>query len=73
MFNTWSRFSLIVNWSHYNKSSILYYIDKTKGKISNKIISEFSKKKLVFKLSESDSLNTSFPSMIANLVFSPSQ
>lgn len=63
---------LIVNWPHYNKSSILYYIDKTKGKIFNKIISEFSKK-LVFKLSESDSLNTSFPSTIANLVFSPSQ
>lgn len=35
---------LIVNWPHYNKSSILYYIDKTKRKISNKIISESSKK-----------------------------
>jgi len=44
MFNRWSRFSLIVNWPHYNKSSILYYIDKTKRKIFNKIISESSKK-----------------------------
>lgn len=71
MFNRWSRFSLIVNWPHYNKSSILYYIDKTKGEIFNKIISEFSKKAGIL-MSGSDSLNTSFPS-IANLVFSPSQ
>lgn len=74
MFNTWSRFSFIVNCPHYNKSSILYYIDTTKGEISKKLISESpSKKKLVFKMSESDILNTSFPSTIANLVFSPSQ